>query len=671
MLLDVKDPSTLQSAKPAQQLLASSLQDQRVFVFVQIYAGYGGLSRTVKDSLGSQVKVLEPLSSHGGWDILTEEGLQTAVDAVKQADHVHIAFPRKSFARSHGTALILRSDQNPEGWGHPLAIEGNEHLKRVERLCFEARASNTTITLENPWDSFAWECSTLVRTCKRLGLERCYLDQCAYGCAAKKPTSFTTDASWVRDINLQCGQVREHQHAKLEAEASTDPELPTGLCLAIADALNNFIHSDAWSRVVAKRCFVRVGVHGNVLVRSDFLTKTFAPAMEPRDTSTLSQRELRELENLRTVGGLRDARKAVLKNSDLQKTGQRLRRVLMACLTDEMMARFEAQPQEMPFNSCQLAETKHALALEFGAKVSETGFENSLIARILEASSDLDAKVIPQWLNEGFPIGINKTIEHTGIFPQTDDVSDSIKTSAAIGKDMFDWDGTARNYESFYEAGVKAQAELDKYVQEGWADVFVSWKDVVNHFGHEAQLTPMACIVKESHGKEKVRLVVDMRRSAVNGKMLVKERVVLPRISDVAQGSSSLASFGGRTLEFLVCDFKDAFLSLFLHPSERPFVIVKDIYNRYIAIKVCAFGLASAPLLWCRMSSMAMRLAQAASAEHESRVCCYIDDPILVVAGESGRARSITMVRHLLLWCSLGFKLSWGKIRRGFQVDWI
>ena len=40
--------------------------------------------------------------------------------------------------------------------------------------------------------------------------------------------------------------------------------------------------------------------------------------------------------------------------------------------------------------------------------------------------------------------------------------------SALCGRVVKDWDGTALNYESFYEAGEKAQFELDRMINEGW-----------------------------------------------------------------------------------------------------------------------------------------------------------------------------------------------------------
>ena len=85
-----------------------------------------------------------------------------------------------------------------------------------------------------------------------------------------------------------------------------------------------------------------------------------------------------------------------------------------------------------------------------------------------------------------------------------------IKLSAAIGTLQQDWDGSARNYSSFYEAGAKAQQELERLVSEGWAKPCNTWAEVVQEVGDQAVVTPLACIIKTKAGKEKVRLVVDM-----------------------------------------------------------------------------------------------------------------------------------------------------------------
>ena len=46
-------------------------------------------------------------------------------------------------------------------------------------------------------------------------------------------------------------------------------------------------------------------------------------------------------------------------------------------------------------------------------------------------------------------------------------------------------------------------------------------------------LTWLACLVKiKENGETKYRLVVDSRRSGVNGLMTVRERVILPKVTD-------------------------------------------------------------------------------------------------------------------------------------------
>ena len=65
-------------------------------------------------------------------------------------------------------------------------------------------------------------------------------------------------------------------------------------------------------------------------------------------------------------------------------------------------------------------------------------------------------------------------------------------------------------------------------------------------------------------GREKVRIIVDMRRSGINGMMKVFERVVLPRVSDVASALKELLKHArvGETPEFYIIDFSDAFYTL-------------------------------------------------------------------------------------------------------------
>lgn len=301
------------------------------------------------------------------------------------------------------------------------------------------------------------------------------------------------------------------------------------------------------------------------------------------------------------------------------------------------------------------------------------GYQINLLEAMLVEAKDNDAEVLPKWLRTGFPLGISQPIENTGIFPETDDVSASIKASQVIGRLLEDWDGAARNYESFYDAGDKAQAELDRLVEDERADKVSSWEEVVSMVGEDAKLTQLACIVKMKEGKEKVRLVVDMRRSGVNGQMQLLERVVLPRVPDVAKSCSELLKLALKSdlLEFMICDFSDAFYTLKLHESERKWVVCKGLDSHYYVMRCICFGLANGPLSWGRLASAAMRLAQSVCFGWEGRIQCYVDDPIIIACGTSCRHRTQTFLRSTLLWSCLGFKLAWHKACRGFSLTWI
>ena len=343
----------------------------------------------------------------------------------------------------------------------------------------------------------------------------------------------------------------------------------------------------------------------------------------------LTKMEAREEENVAAIGGLRDPRRAVAKSESLRVVGKRIRAVLDQCITDNLIAKFEE-------NICIDDETvfacRNALAQEFKVNVNcneVVGYQTELLEATLLAANDNNSATLPKWLRDGFPIGVSQEIQNTGVFPATDDVSAAIKASQVIGTLLEDWDGNVENYQSFYEAGPKAQSELDRLVEDGRAERVENWKQVVDLVGEDAKLTQLACIVKVKDGKEKVRLVVDMRRSGINGQMVLLERVVLPRIPDVAASCRELLKFASSydQLEFLVCDFSDAFYTLKLHESERKWVICKGLDSSYFVMKCVCFGLACGPLLWARLASWAMRLAQSVALSHESRLQCYVDDP--------------------------------------------
>eukprot|EP00435_Cladocopium_sp_Y103_P074226 s203_g47.t1 len=525
----------------------------RKFVFLELFAGKAGFSREVARCCGTMVDVKEPLDIQDNWDILDDAGFEAACKAVEEADHVHIAFPCRSFTRArrtdqHGSVPVVRSEACPQGWGHPISEEGNKILDRcivLAKLCIE---KNKTFSFENPEPSFAWLMPKMVQLISRQHVLEIGLDQCPYGAISVKATKIVTNSDWMGRVSRRCQDVRPHYHHPGGLQGKTwDPvtwqfvwltskaaEYPWGLCNAWALVLKAWLSSQAGLIWMNQRSLVRTSPYQ--LVRADLVKlgrQTAGPMRPSMPINSRSKASAREEENQSTVGGLRDPRKAVAKSKGLQRVGAKIRSALDLCLTSAVIESFETN---LTVADSVVSQARQLLHEEFEVdEVSNPeGYRTALLRSMLGLAEDLDASVVPAWLDDGVPLGISMPIQNTGVFPATDEVSASIKASQAVGCLLEDWSGEALNHSSFYEAGDKAQSELDRMVETGRADRVNSWEEVVERVGPQAKLTQLACVIKEQQGsdgqvKEKVRLIVDMRRSGVNGQCSLYERVVLPR----------------------------------------------------------------------------------------------------------------------------------------------
>ena len=80
-------------------------------------------------------------------------------------------------------------------------------------------------------------------------------------------------------------------------------------------------------------------------------------------------------------------------------------------------------------------------------------------------------------------------------------------------------------------------------------------------------------IAKIRAGVEKLRLIHDLRRSGVNQRVKCKERLVLPRISDLMQDILDVIELAGpEGGECMILDFADAFRQLPVAENERRFL---------------------------------------------------------------------------------------------------
>ena len=113
-----------------------------------------------------------------------------------------------------------------------------------------------------------------------------------------------------------------------------------------------------------------------------------------------------------------------------------------------------------------------------------------------------------------------------------------------------------------------------------------------------------------------------------------------------------------------------------LRADERQYAITKgqgddDGWLRYYVCNCVVFGLATGPLLWSRVAAAAMRLSQAVLKNYESDINCYIDDPLIVSVASTPQQHTRHLLYYTGLWLSLGLEVSWKKVHRGQELQWI
>ena len=161
-----------------------------------------------------------------------------------------------------------------------------------------------------------------------------------------------------------------------------------------------------------------------------------------------------------------------------------------------------------------------------------------------------------------------------------------------------------------------------------------------------------------------------MRRSLVNSKVTIRERLVLPRLGDVMDDNAELLEVSEHDDEWLVAvlDFADAFKHLSVAPEEQAYLSGRAWHIVFMYL-VVLFGIGSGPLIWGRVAAAALRITQAVLGAR-GRAECFVDDTILILRGKASEMQTTLRV-VILLWRTLGLQLAWRKVEKGLLVSWI
>jgi hypothetical protein len=400
-----------------------------------------------------------------------------------------------------------------------------------------------------------------------------------------------------------------------------------------------------------------------------------------RDTA----KALREAENASAIGGMRRPVVSLSSLPELVSTGKFLNEVLSSWLSDNIevcdsitdLLAGVATPgfgQEAVMSARR--EVRKALGLR--APGTDTGLQADLFDEV-HKRGDPDEH-LATWLRDGAPLGVSRCIPGSEIFPQvvsnfSMDPADpptpvaSSQQIADIATDPAGWE----NYRSAESDPTVCAQLLDKMVISGWATRHDDFSKAQAELkSRDITLDKLGLVTKtRPDGTMKHRLIWDLRRSGVNSVLAQGERIILPKLSDLAQDVVELAGSGrsGTDVRLLGTDITDAFHLIPLHESERRFTLAA-VGDAVYEFRVLVFGSGSAPTVWGRFAAFLGRTVMAVTGPKTFRAEIYVDDPLFMASGsESQIVKQFTIA---LLWISvLGFPVSWSKSEGGNTVRWI
>ena len=292
----------------------------------------------------------------------------------------------------------------------------------------------------------------------------------------------------------------------------------------------------------------------------------------------------------------------------------------------------------------------------------DLGVRHDLLSAWRIRAQDPDDQV-ELWLRDGAPMGLRVHPLSRGIFPLH-----------VSGMDRLDPEDIVTD-PSWLDEGTELQTslcrvEFDKFEKAGFVVGFDSLDELELYLGEPAVLSHVRLISRERGGKVKHRPVFDARASGISSASSNIERVLLPRALDVVQDALEAWRETGQKhpLQFLVIDFSDAFWQIPIMSLEKKFFTTK-VGDRYFVLQRAAQGSRAGPLLWARLAAMIMRMTQCILGVVNSRLACYVDDPILTLAcDETTSSYHVALV--VCLWRVLGLPLAFRKAQFGTHVTW-
>eukprot|EP00435_Cladocopium_sp_Y103_P051935 s1011_g16.t1 len=285
---------------------------------------------------------------------------------------------------------------------------------------------------------------------------------------------------------------------------------------------------------------------------------------------------------------------------------------------------------------------------------------------------DPDSETLASWLEKGAPMGFDDPVTNTGVFPPVPRNAEELEASQISAKTLDGW----KNYTSATEENVELQRLIQEYEEKGFCHTVSSIEEAEAELGRKPVLNRLGVLVKEKiegdRVTKKTRIIWDLRRSGANSCCHQGERVLLPRLLDLAAGALEGYRKGQRCWVAAV-DIKDAFLNVPVGKDRFALVAAKpkkeiDDPLHLIIFDTLVFGAASSPTVWGRYAAWLGRTL--AAIEPRANAQIYVDDPAFILRGTYEEA--VEQLTNALLWLAVtGFPVKIQKAVGGKEIDWV
>ena len=396
---------------------------------------------------------------------------------------------------------------------------------------------------------------------------------------------------------------------------------------------------------------------------------------------------MREEENARALGGMRNPRRSLCRLPSSRKAGRAIHKLLRDCLRKwpalcEPATAILKGEEPGEFDPKVIASIRSAVLTTLGAdkakaRVRTAPAKTPLRAEVIEAwgeaTDDPDSATLAGWLDHGAPLGIAESIPCTGVFPKVEPIGvtepEELDRRALEG-----W----VNYKSAEEEAEILAELIEDYEARGFCQVVRSEEEATRILGGKPVLNKLGVLVKEkvdARGRKvkKARVIWDLRESSVNRACHQGERILLPRLLDVV--ASLLAAYRRGRAPFMACvDIRDAFMNIPAGRDRRftaaaiPRKRNRGKLPQIVLFNTLVFGSASSPTVWGRAAAW---LGRTTTATSTSDVQIYVDDPMYVLDGPEleTAAGDLTVV---LLWTAVaGYPVKLAKASGGKDVEWV